>query len=319
MAKIRALLGKVRIEYFAIGLFLLTLVVFSSRLYVCRLDGVIVMQQYYGSFPLGFGTILRALILDACFATIGFMVFDRGYSKMAKLVFRIGFCVAVAAWILNLLVIVTDATSDVDVYATYFLGRAVSPDGTQVLIGGFGIGFYLHILLLLAYGVAVFLYPGYAGTDEPTLYGYVLRRIKKPDPLLRMDAVGDPDLVRNVPLAAFYTIISFGVYYLVWMYGLIKAMHKLTNDASTPTKDFLLSIFVLPGFQIMFALKLKKWEEYLFAHRADLHVQKSDYSLPYLLLTIFGLGPVAVLMMQLDLNKAGSLRAAPSANAEAQA
>ncbi len=318
MAKIRALLGKVRIEYFAIGLFLFTLVVFSSRLYVCRLDGTLVAQIVYGVLPPFVGPFARALILDACFATVGFMVFENGYSKHARLAFKIGFGVAALLFVLDLAILLLVASDNpLEANSLYFGRMELSPG--EYLVGTFGAGFYLYIAFLLAYGVAVFLYPGYAGTDEPTLYGYVLRRIKKPDPLLRMDAVGDPDLVRNVPLAAFYTIISFGVYYLVWMYGLIKAMHKLTNDASTPTKDFLLSIFVLPGFQIMFALKLKKWEEYLFAHRADLHVQKSDYSLPYLLLTIFGLGPVAVLMMQLDLNKAGSLRAAPSANAEAQA
>ncbi|OHE41005.1 MAG: hypothetical protein A2Y16_04575 [Tenericutes bacterium GWF2_57_13] len=312
------MLGKVRIEYFAIGLFILTMIVYSSRLYVCRLDGAVIASLTWNDLPTFFGSLSRVIILDACFATVGFMVFENGYSKHAKLAFKLGFGVAALLFVLNLTLVLVYASNDpLNASGLYFGRMELGVD--SLLVGGLGFGFFLYIVLLLAYGVAVFLHPGYSGADEPTLYRYVLRLLKKPDPLPRMDVAGNPELVKNIPLAVFYTIITFGVYYYFWMFHLIKAMHKVTNDASAPTKDFLLSILVLPGLQIMFALNLKKWEEYLFAHRDALQIRKSDYSLPYLLLTIFGLGFIAVLMMQLDLNKTGSIRTEATVNAEAKA
>lgn len=318
MAQVRRLLGKVRIEFIAIGLFLLTLVVFSARLYVCRFDGAVVAQLFLFAFPPFFGPFIRAVVLDACFATIGFMAFEGGFTKRAKLAFRVGFYAAAALFLVNLALVLISAGSD-PLTATLYFGRQEFSGGESVLVGGFGLGFYLYILFLAVYGVAVFLHPGYAGTDEPTLWRFVLRRLNRKDPLVALDPVGDAEVVRSVPLNVFYTVITFGVWYYVWMYRMIRGIHKLVGEPADLTKDFLLSALVLPGIQVMYGLNLKKWETFLFQNRERFGVKKPDFSIAYLVLAILGLGVVATAMMQLDLNKAATVANATLRNEEARA
>jgi|GEM_PF-2706613 len=311
MAKIRALLGKVRIEFIAIGLFILTLVVFSARLYVCRIDGTIVQQNFYLSYPLGVAGLVRALVLDALFATIGFMAFENKLSRRTGLVFKAGFGLAALLFVLDFILVLANGTNDPTVFATFFVGRA-ELGGDSVIVGGFAFGFYLHALLLVAYGVAAFLHPGYTGTDEPTLWAWLIRKLNRRDPLRMLPRGNDPVLAMDIPYAIFLCVVTFGVYYYVWMYHTIKAMKKVMNDASPVRKDFLLSLLVLPGIHILFALRMKKYEEHLFANRERFGLKKSDMSIPYLILTILGfLGIVSLAMMQLDLN-----RLAPAAAAD---
>ncbi len=321
MQKIRGFLGKIRIEYLILGLGLLSLITFGIRYYSCRLDGQLILTLNLNEAAIGttLGWLFGLLILDGLFAAIGFMAFDQGYSKRAKLALLITFGFSALLFVANLL-------------WTVFNGNLIMGTVTyfgMTYKGGFVFGFYFYIFFLLLFGGVLFLHPGYSGADEPTLWAFLLRKMKKSD-ILVVDAGGmDPVLFKKLPVAIFYTIISLGFYGIAWLLHLIKAFRRIRKDASSPVGEFLLvGIAPIVGFIVLSLLFiglnvgylifiaviaagaypaywLFKHEKELVAKAAELGLEnKHDNSVMYLVFGLLGLAIVPIVLMQHDFNKA---------------
>ncbi|MFH0993672.1 MAG: DUF4234 domain-containing protein [bacterium] len=321
MQKIRGFFGKIRIEYLLLGLGLLSLITFGIRFYACRLNGSLILTLNLNEAAIGttLGWLFSILILDGLFATIGFMAFDQGYSKRAKLSLLITFAFAALLFVANLLWTVLNDNLIMGTLTIYGLDYK----------GGFAFGFYFYIFFLLAFGVVLFLHPGYAGADEPTLWGFLLRKLNKRDILVVDDRGMDPVLFKKLPIAIFYTIISLGFYGIIWLLHLIKSFRRIHNQQGSPVGEFLLvGIAPIVGFVFLSLLFiglnvgylvfvavivagaypgywLFKHEKELCAKASELKLDnKHNNSVMYLVLALLGLAIVPIVLMQHDFNKA---------------
>ena len=106
---------------------------------------------------------------------------------------------------------------------------------------------------------------------------------------------------RNIAVNIILTIVTCGIYGLVWFV-------QMTDDAANASDDhsmsggvaLLLSIITCGIYRLYWAYKMGK----LLAQAGDNHnVTISDNSVLYLVLEIFGLGIVNVCLIQSDLNR----------------
>jgi len=103
----------------------------------------------------------------------------------------------------------------------------------------------------------------------------------------------------NIAINIILSIITFGIYFIIWLYRLEVKIRELNNDKRDLTGTVLCLIFV-PFYKI-----------YWFYNREQLFVRtlhkkgqtKEDNSLVYLLLSIFGFGLIAAALMQNDFNR----------------
>ncbi len=175
------------------------------------------------------------------------------------------------------------------------------------------------------------------------MWAFLLRKLNKRDILVVDDGGMEPVLFKKIPIAIFYTIISFGFYGILWLLHLIKAFRRIHNDKGSPVGEFLLvGIAPIIGFVLLSLLFvglgvgylvfvavivagaypaywLFKHEKELFAKAADLGLEnKRDNSVMYLVFGLLGLAIVPIVLMQHDFNKAAkTVVIAPTAEATA--
>ncbi|HBP38000.1 MAG TPA: hypothetical protein DD640_04530 [Clostridiales bacterium] len=104
--------------------------------------------------------------------------------------------------------------------------------------------------------------------------------------------------VKDIAVCIILSLITFGIYNLIWLYALCKKIKLLNKEAPDCAGEFLCLIFV-PFYQLYwFYTRGKKLSD----AAAGRNIQISDNSTVYLVLALFGLGIVNYAMMQDSLN-----------------
>lgn len=103
---------------------------------------------------------------------------------------------------------------------------------------------------------------------------------------------------RNIGLAIFFTIITCGIYSIYWKYLLVKNIRLIKNDDSSCTGEMLCLIF-LPFYSVYW------W----YTRGETVKQQFSEHNYPvssngtvFLILSLLGLGIIAMAIMQNDFN-----------------
>lgn len=105
---------------------------------------------------------------------------------------------------------------------------------------------------------------------------------------------------REPVLVLVFSIITCGIYYLYWIYKVTEEVgHYLQND-NNPVLELILCFFCAP-YTIYWFYKMGQ-QIFVAQDRCGLQ-RPQDNAILYLLLSIFGLGPVASLIMQGTLNE----------------
>ncbi len=107
------------------------------------------------------------------------------------------------------------------------------------------------------------------------------------------------DTEDNIAINIVLSIITFGIYFIVWLYRMEVRIRRMNDDDRSLAGVVLCLIFV-PFYKI-----------YWFYNREQMFVQslrkkgqtKDDNSLVYLLLSIFGVSLIAAALMQNDFNR----------------
>lgn len=106
---------------------------------------------------------------------------------------------------------------------------------------------------------------------------------------------------KNIAVQVILTIITCGIYGIVWFIQITDDMNRASGDTSTSgAMYFLLTLVTCGIFGIIWAYRMGKQTE-----RAQYNygIRHEDKSLVYLLLSIFGLQIVVYCLMQMDLNE----------------
>ena len=107
------------------------------------------------------------------------------------------------------------------------------------------------------------------------------------------------DTTDNIAVNIILSIITFGIYFIIWMYRMEVRIRALKKDDSSLTGVVLCLIFV-PFYKIYWFYN----REQMFVHTLRQQGQtKDDNSLVYLLLSIFGVSIIAAALMQNDFNR----------------
>jgi uncharacterized membrane protein len=136
----------------------------------------------------------------------------------------------------------------------------------------------------------------------PTILEYSAEKIshsKSKDGMKHLTHI-PPELldVKSIGLCIFLSIITFGIYSLVWMYSMIKKIQIITGEPLKAGVTLLLCMFV-PFYSLFWIFTRGKK---LYESATDLGVRVSDNSTIYLVLCIFGLSIVTYALIQNDLN-----------------
>jgi prepilin signal peptidase PulO-like enzyme (type II secretory pathway) len=105
---------------------------------------------------------------------------------------------------------------------------------------------------------------------------------------------------KNIAVSIVLSIVTFGIYYLVWIFGIMKKIKLLASEEPKCGGEIALFIFI-PFYALFWMYSRSKK---LAAAGTACGVPMEDKSLINLLLAIFGFGFVSVALMQVDLNKA---------------
>lgn len=106
---------------------------------------------------------------------------------------------------------------------------------------------------------------------------------------------------KNIVLCVIFSIISFGIYYVYWFYTLSKKIQLLNHEEPSCVGEVLL-YFLIPFYCLYWMYTRARTT--MEASRKYWHYNRvSDEGVAYLLLALFGLGIVAVALMQNDFNK----------------
>ncbi len=115
---------------------------------------------------------------------------------------------------------------------------------------------------------------------------------------------------KSIALCIILSLVTFGIYYIVWLFGIIKKIKLLAGEEPNAAGELLLNLFV--PFYMFFWMytRSKKLSE----AGANCGIPLADRSVVNLILMIFGFGVVSVAFIQADLNKAAiAFRAAGAA------
>lgn len=106
---------------------------------------------------------------------------------------------------------------------------------------------------------------------------------------------------KNIAVCVILSIITCGIYGLVWFIGLSDDAGRVSEDTSlSGGKALLLTIVTCGIYAIYWNYKMGKAISVAGTKR---NVAVSDNSVLYVILSIFGLGIVNYCLMQGDLNK----------------
>ncbi len=112
---------------------------------------------------------------------------------------------------------------------------------------------------------------------------------------------------RNIALAVVLSIITCGIYAIVWVVKMMKEAVQFKDENDDALLEILLGIFLLP---VGFFLAEKKFAEGCQAKG----IPHEDRTILYLILGLIGLGIVDMIMLQSDLNNIADM-SVPSASA----
>lgn len=106
---------------------------------------------------------------------------------------------------------------------------------------------------------------------------------------------------RSVALAIIFSIVTCGIYAIYWQVCLVNDMNKVSKNknAKGGVVVFLLSLITCSIYWLYWLFKAG---ESMDVARTASGTPTSNRGLLYLLLSIFGLGVVAVAILQSDLN-----------------
>ena len=104
---------------------------------------------------------------------------------------------------------------------------------------------------------------------------------------------------RSIPLAVILTIVTCGIYGLYWIYKLNDEINEMAQDESAPGGAMVLILFIVTcGIYGLYWL-------YRMGEKCDYIAQThTSNNIVYLILGIFGLGIVAIALMQDTINRA---------------
>lgn len=103
----------------------------------------------------------------------------------------------------------------------------------------------------------------------------------------------------NIGLCIVLSIVTLGIYALVWLHSIIKHSIMLNNENEQSEKEFLLCVFV-PFYILYWVCKNGK----RLSSAGELRgINIDDNSVIYVLCTLFGLPIIAFALMQNDLNR----------------
>ncbi|QSX06463.1 DUF4234 domain-containing protein [Sedimentibacter sp. zth1] len=103
---------------------------------------------------------------------------------------------------------------------------------------------------------------------------------------------------KDVAVCILLSLVTFGIYFIIWLYSIIKKIKLLNKDQTDCLGELLLCIFVPFYFVYWFYIRAKE----LSNVAAKQNIQIKDNGTLYLILTLFGLGIISCSLMQNDLN-----------------
>ena len=101
---------------------------------------------------------------------------------------------------------------------------------------------------------------------------------------------------RGIATSIILSFVTCGIYFIIWIVQLISEVIKFRDQNDDGLLEILLSIFVLP---VGIYLAEQKFAEGCRAYG----IPHDDRTVVYLLLSLFGLGIVAIALMQEEANK----------------
>ena len=106
---------------------------------------------------------------------------------------------------------------------------------------------------------------------------------------------------RSIGLAILFTFLTCGIYGIYWEICLVNDVKKVSGDemAKGGGVVFLLSLITCSIYWMFWIFKAG---EIIDTARAERGIPSSNRGILYLLLSIFGLGLVAIAILQSDLN-----------------
>jgi hypothetical protein len=158
-----------------------------------------------------------------------------------------------------------------------------------------GLSIFLSVFNSLVYGLFI-IYIGLSFTlPKEAIY--------QPDEILQklngqnydlLYSKGYQSIAKNIILS----IITLGVYFYIWIYRINVKMKELSDDQTNAGTSLVLYMFI-PFYSIYWAYKKgQQLNEYYLTYNK----KTSDYAVVYLLLAIFGLGIIAIALMQSEIN-----------------
>lgn len=106
---------------------------------------------------------------------------------------------------------------------------------------------------------------------------------------------------RNIAMAIILTIITCGIYGIFWFIGMTDDASRLSEDTSvTGGKAFLFTLLTCGIYGIYWYYKMGQMMH--IAHQKNSEGVTEDKSTLLLVLGVFGLGFVAMIILQSDIN-----------------
>ena len=104
----------------------------------------------------------------------------------------------------------------------------------------------------------------------------------------------------NIAEFIFYSIISFGLYQIVWLYMLVKNIRAIKKDDSNCLGE-MLCLMLVPFYPLYWWYSRGKFIREKFAGEGHHHARGKEKT--YLVLGIFGLSLISMAIMQSDFNR----------------
>jgi hypothetical protein len=104
---------------------------------------------------------------------------------------------------------------------------------------------------------------------------------------------------RSIGMAIVLGIITCGIYFIYWEFKIWDSLYRATNRPSSAGVDVLLGIVTCGIYMIYMMYKGGKMEAEAYAMYG---LAEKDEAALYLILSIFGLGVVALAIMQNNIN-----------------
>lgn len=105
---------------------------------------------------------------------------------------------------------------------------------------------------------------------------------------------------REPVLVLIFSIITCGIYYLYWIYQTTDELGAYLQNDNNPVLDLLLCMFCAP-YQIYWMYKISR--QAAEAQEKAGNTRITDNAVLNLILTIFGLGIVASMILQSSINE----------------